>query len=215
MPEKKPSSSARKRTLTDQRATIYAALIGVVGILLGIIAGAFINPLGQKIINGVVQTSNSKSLAIEQIPQTVGTYAKTNSEVSSFSGWADFLVIYEKGAVPTYKFEYDLPANPAGYAGLAFGFLDSQDLSKYSNVEFSLDFAQPGDRLDAYFKDISNHQGSFTINAIGNNEMTLKLPLINFRPADLKAISEFGFHVDSDHNTGSHNVIIKNVRFTQ
>lgn len=194
--------------LTGPRATIFAAVIALIGI--GV--GAFLNPLAEKLINTPVPTPDSTSLALEQIPQQIFPYAGNNNPDG---GWSAFWLYYEDGGKPVYKLEYALPDDKDGYAGLAFEFSEGQNLSEYKAVECTVLFNQQNDVIDLYFNDIAGNFNTVRLANNTTNEMTVRFEFTNFPAVNFNALSEFGIVVSTDFTSGSHHVRIKDVRFVK
>lgn len=194
--------------LTGPRATIYAAMIAV----LGIAVGAFLNPLAEKLINRPTPPPNQTSIALEQFSQQVFAYAGNNNPDG---GWSSFWLYYEDEGIPIYKLEYFLPDDRNGYAGLAFEFLKAVDLSAYRAVECTILFNQPEDVIDLYFKDIAGNLNTVRVANNNTNEISVRFEFANFPAVNFNALDEFGMVVSTDFTTGSHHVRIKNVQFVK
>lgn len=194
--------------LTGPRATIYAAMIAVLGIAIG----AFLNPLAEKLINHPTPAPKQTSISLEQIPQQVFAYAGNNNPDG---GWSSFWLYYEDGGSPTYKLEYSLPEDENGYAGLAFEFLEAANLSAYKAVECTFLFNQPDDVVDLYFKDIAGNFNAVRVANNNTNEISARFEFANFPAVNFNALDEFGLVVNTDFTTGGHHVRIKEVRFVK
>ncbi len=194
--------------LTSPQATILAAVIAV----LGIVVGAFLNPFATKLINQPEPTPNPKSLAIEQIPQQVFAYAGNNNPDG---GGSTFWLIYDDTNIPSYRLDYSLPADKNGYAGLAFQFTESQNLSIYKAIELTLIFGRANDEIDFYIKDIGKAEGKIHIVATGVGEMTMRYEFSNFTTVNFNAVKEVGLFSETKFSTGNHQVRIKGVRFAK
>jgi len=194
--------------LTGPRATILAAIIAV----LGIAVGAFLNPLAEKLVNTPAPTQDPASLAIEQIPQQIFAYAGNNNPDG---GWSSFWLYYENEGVPVYKFEYSLPDDDNGYAGLAFKFLEGANLSAYRAVECTIIFSQQSDVVDLYFKDIAGGFNTVRVANNGANEISLRYEFANFPSVNFNAVNEFGLVVNTDFTTGSHHALVRDVQFVK
>src|SRR5262245_5449613 len=138
--------------ITGPQATIYAAVIA--GLFLAI--GAFLNPLAAKIINQPGPTPSPGSLALEQIPQQIFAFAGNNI---SDGGTSQFWLMYDH-ATPIYRLDFSLPSDKNGYAGLAFQFIEAQNLSAYHGIELTIIFGRSNDEIDLYIKDISNAESN-------------------------------------------------------
>jgi hypothetical protein len=194
--------------LTAPKATILAAIIAVIGIALG----AFLNPLGQKLINQPLPTANPTTLAIEQIPQQVFAYAGNNNPDG---GWSAFWLGYDDKSIPIYRLDYSLPTDKNGFVGLAFQFSKGQNLSDYHAIESTIIFTEPLDEINLYIKDISNNLKTIRVAGNGAAQMNVRYEFTNFPDINFNAVQEIGIVASTDFSTGSHQVRIKNVRFVK
>jgi hypothetical protein len=193
---------------TDWSVPIIVALIGVFGTC---ITAFFTVPAFQTWVGAFFPHSDSKSLDIEQIPQEIFAYADNNPD----GGWGTFWVVYDDKNSPIYKLDYFLPGDKHGYAGLAFKFVGGSSLSAYDTVECVVVFSQLSDVVDLYFKDIASNFNTIRVANNGAKEMVLRYEFTNFPNINFNAVKEFGIVVSTDFSTGSHQVRIKNVRFTK
>jgi hypothetical protein len=193
---------------SDWSVPIIVALIGVFGTC---IAAFFTVPAFQIWVGAFFPHSDSKSLAIEQIPQEIFAYADNNTD----GGWGTFWIVYDDENLPLYKLDYFLPNDKDGYAGLAFQFVEGSNLSTYNTVECVVIFSQLSDVVDLYFKDIAGNFNTIRVANNGANEMALRYEFTNFPNINFNAVKEFGIVVSTDFSTGGHQVRIKNVRFAK
>ena len=194
--------------LSGPQATIFAAIIAVIGIAIG----AFLNPLAEKIINQPTPTPSLPSLAIERIPQQIFAFAGNNNPNG---GSGAFWLIYDDAQTPIYRLDFSLPADKSGYAGLAFQFTEGQNLSTYHAIELTMIFGQSNDEIDLYIKDISNASGQVHIAASSTNEMFLRYEFANFNNVNFNAVKEIVLFSETKFVTGDHQVRIKNIRFVK
>lgn len=194
--------------LTGPRATIYASIIAVIGIVIG----AFAKPIAEKMIDTTPRTAKQTALAVEQIPLDVFAYAGNNNPDG---GNAVFVLINDQEKVPTYKLDYSLPTDRHGYAGLAFTFHEGINLTDYKAIECVLTFSQLNDSIDLYFKDISNNFNTIRVVDNGTSEMTLRYEFNNFPKINFNAVKEVGLVASTDFMTETHQVVIKKIRFVQ
>jgi hypothetical protein len=194
--------------LTVPKAMIWAAIIGVIGVVLG----AFFGPFFKKLIDQPVPTTIPASLAIEQIPQQVFAYAGNDNPEG---GWSAFGLDYDDKSIPIYKLDYSLPTDKKGYAGLALNFLKGQNLSGYHAIECTIIFAEPLDDINLYIKDISNNFKTIRVAGNGAAQMNLRYEFTNFPDINFNAVQEVGIIADTEFSTGNHTVRIKNVRFVK
>jgi hypothetical protein len=193
--------------LTDPQALVMAAVIGVIGIVVGAVA----TPLAQKWVNSPATPDTPQSLEIEQIPQNIVSYAGNSAE----GNWSGFLLIYDNSTTPVYELNYVLPVDKAGFAGLVFQFAESQNLSEYHAIQFELVFGQPNDEIDFFVRDISNNVSRVHVVANSQSEMILRYEYSNFNNANFNAIKEVGLDATTDFISGNHMVRIKNILFVK
>ncbi len=194
--------------LTGPRAAVLASVIGVIGI----VVGAFMNPIAVQLINKPTPTPAADSLAIEQIPQQIFAYAGNDNPDG---GWGAFWLYYKSGNKPVYKLEFTLPDDKNGYAGLAFEFMEGMNFSDYKAVECAVIFDRMDDVVDLYFKDIAGNFNTVRVANNGANEMSLRYEFTNFPTVNFNALEEFGVVASTDFTRGSHHVRIKNIRFVK
>ena len=210
----------RKRIskITGPQAVIIAAVIGAICGCLGIVAGAFLNPYAQKLINQPEPTPNPTSLVIEQVPFTIYTYdGERDSDITCCAGWADFEYVNNANLSPEYLLNYALLDDNSkySYAGIAFVFAQSQNLSEYQNIEFTITFGDQVTQIEFNFEDIAQTKEPYRIVGEANTEGTYIVPLTNFGQIDFKAIRALSFQVDSDFILGSGKFGVKNIHFTK
>ena len=193
--------------ITDSQAVIIAAIIGVVGIIIGAIA----NPLAKRLIDAPPVSDDQKTVAIEQLPITVFVY---DGRDEGLGGWSDLSISY-RSSVPHYLFRYSIPANQTGYAGVAFRFVDGQNLSKYQRIEFTLQFdgKETDHVIDIYLVDISGQKRSVRLTEAGSDMKKKSELLSNFSGVNLNAIKEITFNVDDTFVTGDHLLTISDIQF--
>ena len=194
--------------LTAPRATIYASIIAVIGIVIG----AFLKPIAEKWIDSTPRAPEQTALAIEQIPLDIFAYAGNNDPDG---GSATFVLINDQEKIPTYKLDYSLPTDRHGYAGLAFNFHKGMNLTDYRAIECVLTFSQLNDSIDLYFKDISDNFNTIRVVNNGTSEMILRYEFNNFPNVNFNAVKEVGLVASTDFMTETHQVVIKKIRFVQ
>jgi hypothetical protein len=129
-----------------------------------------------------------------------------------------------------YQFEYILPDQGYGYAGLAFHFPAKFDTTPYNHLEVTLSLGDDKANCDVYLKSgevvqyIRICDGSFAgsdgdKNRIGSQKnlgiLTVTIPLrSHFRRVD-PLIDEVGFSVNTDFTRGLHSFTIHDVKFTK
>ena len=217
--------------------TLWSAIIGVVGIILGAAIGYFGTQASAQAqietakinIYGPIYTTQtaeakitpvftpaalnvSDTLAIEQISQDIFAYAGNNNP----DGWSGtFVLINDREKVPNYKLDYSLLDDKYGFAGLAFNFHESMNLSAYSAIEFVIIFSQALDEIDLYFKDDGKNFNTLRVVSGGTNEMTLRYEFKNFPDINFNAVKEIGLVASTVFSTGTHQIVVKNIRFAK
>lgn len=189
------------------RATIIVAIIG----LLGIVLTAIVNPLGQEWLNSSAKSDTPESLAIEQLPLSVFVY---DGRGENLGGWSWLSISFENG-MPNYHFNYSIPGDQTGYAGMAFRFAGGQNLSKYQRIEFTVEFDKNETEhvIDFYLRDISGEKSFIRLTEIGGSAKKESELLSNFSGVNLNAISEITFNIDNTFITGDHQLIVSGIRF--
>jgi hypothetical protein len=193
--------------ITDSQAVVIAAVIGVVGIIIG----AIVTPLAKKWIELPATPENPKSLAIEQLPVSVFVY---DGRDENLGGWSGLRISYLNSA-PSYQFNYSIPTAQTSYAGIAFRFDAGQNLSKYQRVEFTIQFdgKESEHVIDFYLTDISGQKSHVRVTEIGSEKKKESELLSNFASANLNAIIEIVFNTDDSLVTGDHQVTISDIHF--
>jgi hypothetical protein len=195
--------------LTGPQATILAALIAV----LGIVVGAFLKPFATKLINQPEPTPNSAFQAIEELPVSVFVYDGSGEKLG---GWAGLGISY-LNSTPNYQFSYYVPKDQTGYAGIAFRFSEGENLSKYQHVEFTIQFDDKESEhvIDFYLTDISGQKDYVRVTEIGSDKKSESQLLSKFANVNLNAIKEIKFNTGNTFVTGDHHTTISGIRFVQ
>lgn len=203
MSEEHPEVKAAK---ISARSMIIVAIISLVSALLGALINSFARNGGDQ----PPPTPVVAYLAIEQIPSRVFPYA---GDAENKGGTSTMRIILGDTA-PAYLLRYNLPNNQlSGYAGLTFRFESGQNVSAYNAIEFTIQFSEKDETIDLYLNDIAKAKSSIRIVSTGAEEMNVTYPLSNFKNLSLNAIQEVTFNVDSTFVTGSHEIVVKNIRF--
>jgi hypothetical protein len=199
------------KNLTEPKAILIAALIAI----LGIVVGAFLNPLASKWINQPEPTLNPTSLAIEQIPLKLYTYQGDTDTTCSCVGVAHMEFRYDANLLPGYTLNYVFPDNNSnyGYAGLVFKFENAQNFSNYSAVEFSIVFSDPNDQANVDITDISGLKVPYHIVDNGAHENKVVIPFSNYKGTEFNAVSSIGFSANTGFSLGKHKFTVNNIRF--
>jgi hypothetical protein len=150
-------------------------------------------------------------LAIEKLPVTVFVYDGWDE---GLGGWS-YLSISYLNSMPNYHYNYFIPIDQVGYAGMAFRFSEGQNLSKYQRVEFIIQFDDKDSEhvIDFYLNDISGQKDFVRLTEIGSGEENESKLLSNFAGINLNAIIEITFNIDSTFVTGDHEVTVSGIRF--
>ena len=197
--------------LTSPQATILAAVIAV----LGIVVGAFLNPIATKLINKPEPTPNPRSVTIEQIPFTIYPF-DGNDNPSCCVGQSYFEYTIDKDLTPIYGLDYILPENDPrhGYAGIAFIFEQSQDFSNFETLEFSVNFGETINQVDVSMEDITLAEADFHITGSNAQANSFIVPISNFKKINLKAVRSIEFQVNSTYASKTNWVDVFHIRLT-
>lgn len=196
--------------ITDAQAVIWAAIIGVVGILIG----AVMTPLAKTWFDVAATPESPMSLPIEKLPVSAFAY---DGRDENLGGWT-YLVVSFLNSVPDYKLWYSVPSDRTGYAGIAYRFSeDGQNLSNYQRIEFTIQFddENPEHEIDICIADISDKKICKRLASTGGAKRESHL-LTNFSEGfgvSLNAVGEVSFNAHSSFVTGDHNVTISDIRF--
>ena len=155
---------------------------------------------------------SQQEIAIEQIPLDIFAYAGNNNPDG---GTATFVLIVDDANTQNYKLDYSLLGDKYGFAGLAFNFHESMNLSTYKVIECILIFSQPLDEINLYIKDIGKNFNTIRIVSNGSGEMALRYEFRNFPDINFNAVKEVGIVASTDFSTGTHQVVIKNIKFAK
>lgn len=200
-------------TVTVTKITIIGTIIVAIISLIGnLVLGYWQFILKPGEANQLTPTPNTTSLAIEQIPQDIFAYAGNNNPDG---GAGTFVLIEDDENIPNYKLDYSLLSDKYGYAGLAFNFHGSMNLSTYNAIECIIIFSQPLDEINLYIKDISNNFNTIRVVNNGVNEMVLRYEFKNFPSINFNAVKEIGLVASTDFSTGTHQVVVKTIRFAK
>ena len=155
---------------------------------------------------------SQQEIAIEQIPVDIFAYAGNNNPDG---GTATFVLIVDDANTQNYKLDYSLLGDKYGFAGLAFNFHESMNLSTYNVIECILIFSQPPDEINLYIKDIGKNFNTIRVVSNGSGEMALRYEFRNFPDINFNAVKEVGIVASTDFSTGTHQVVIKNIKFAK
>jgi hypothetical protein len=186
-------------------------IIQTAGMIICAVIGAVVGPIVVKCFGGGCDNT-PRTLTIESIPQTIFAFAGNDNPDG---GWSAFSLVYDEKLVPTYRFEFSLPGDKYGYAGLVFQFPKGENLADYRTVEFTLVLMHPDDKVDLFIKDISSNNNSIHVEGNGANEMNLSYNFTNFPDINFNAVKEIGLIANSDYEQGSHELRLKNLRFVK
>ena len=155
---------------------------------------------------------SQQEIAIEQIPLDIFAYAGNNNPDG---GTATFVLIVDDANTQNYKLDYSLLGDKYGFAGLAFNLHESMNLSAYNVIECILIFSQPPDEINLYIKDIGKNFNTIRVVSNGSGEMALRYEFRNFPDINFNAVKEVGIVASTDFSTGTHQVVIKNIKFVK
>jgi hypothetical protein len=200
----------------DSSNAIPVALIGAAGIAIGAILTAFLTPMAQRMFTAPVPTVSPMSIGIEEIPFTVYSYEGKN-EPSCCVGEAELEFTNDSNLRPVYALDYLLPEDETkfGYAGVAFVFEPSRNLSEYKAIEFTIIFGEGANQADVNLEDITLTDVSFHITGEENQQKSIVVPLVNFMGVDLNAVRSIEFEVLSDYTSGRHWFAVTAIRLTK
>lgn len=196
--------------IQGRSAILVAVISSISTCIVGFLAIFFAFQPFQEWVQSWISNTEPQVLSIEQIPQQVFGYADTNS-----GSWGAFWLVLDGKNATAYRFDYWLPSDNSGYAGLAFQFLEGENLSTYRAVECVIIFSQTPDEVDLYFKDIANNFDTIRVASNNANEMILRYEFTNYPTINFNAVKEFGIVVNTDFSTGGHQIRIKNIRFVK
>jgi hypothetical protein len=197
-----------KQKPKDWSMPIAVAIIGLVGTC---ITAFFAIPGFQNWVGSLFTPSSPKSLAIEQISQRVFPYY---GEAENVGGFAKIELLFDGvDEKPSYELKYTIPANQAGYAGIAFQFENGLNVSSYKTIVFKIQFDDVGNSVDFYLKDIGGKKSSIRIVSKDTNELTLRYELSNFPEVNSNALLEIGLNVQDVFSSGQHTVTIRQINF--
>lgn len=196
-----------KAAMISSRSGIWIAIIGLIGGLLI----AILTPVVTNWVNRPEPAPDSTILTIEALPVSVFAY---DGRAENLGGWTNLGLSYIDSA-PTYNFDFSIPSDQAGYAGLSFRFNDGQNLSTYQRIEFKIKFDEdePEHMLDFYLTDISGKKNHIRMTELGSDEKKESELLSNFAGVNLNAIREITFNMDDSFVTGGHKVNISGIHF--
>ncbi len=141
-------------------------------------------------------------------------------------GRGSLSIIYEEASPVGYILDYSLPDTGEGYAGLAFRFHQSQDLTDFEAVEMTISFGDEQARCEVFFKDIDDQTDYVRLGVpmlptsdvavrIDGQKQTLRIPLsTNFPRVDISAVREIGFNANTSFSPrGTHTCTVTGINF--
>jgi hypothetical protein len=190
-----------------------AVIIGSIITVIGVIIGSFLNPFFKNLLERPTPTPNPTSFPIENFPQEVFAYY---GNAVGLGGAASINLLYDGiSSYPRYLLDYNVPQGQTGYAGIAFQFADGQNVTKYSAIEFTIQFNEANVPIDFYVKDISNKGSRLHILSAGTDKMKLRYELDNFKEINFNALKEVGLNSDNTFSSGRHIVTIYGISFVR
>jgi hypothetical protein len=157
-------------------------------------------------------------MALEQLPYTIYPFdGESDEDPNCCAGRAYFELANSPDKSLAYGLNYNLPdaSSKFGYAGLAFVFASSQDLSAYESIQFTIVFSDQTNKADINFQDITKLKVPYHIVGNGRSETKIIVPLSYFTGIDLKAIRAIGFQADSSAVSGDHQFYVKDIHLVK
>jgi hypothetical protein len=203
---------------------IITLILGVIGFYYAgknkvwlIIAGAVIILIAGFALGIQSQTNNTDSniLTIEQLPYNIYPFdGQSDEDPACCFGRAYLQIDNSSPKDLAYGLNYflDGDATKFGYAGFAFVFTTSQNLSTYESIRFTIIFGDQSNKADINFQDITKLKVPYHITGNGQSENKFIVPLSQFGKIDLKAIRSIGFQVDSSVANGNHTFYVKDIQ---
>jgi hypothetical protein len=174
-------------------------------------------------IISAVPTIERKEFHIESMPLRAFAYSgESDPAVGKGRGWLS--IVYDKASVPGYRLDYTLPDDGYGYAGLAFKFSESQNLSGYKFVEVTLKLEDKHIRCELALKDLSAKADYVPIGAgvslvkgatvaADGDQLVFKISLETGFNIAREAVAEMGVSCDTEFSRGNHSFTISEVKF--
>lgn len=154
------------------------------------------------------QQKDEAEVAIESNQMHIFAFAGNNNPDG---GWSAFDIYYKEDNEIIYNFLYSLPKDgQSGYAGLAFNFDHSVDLSAFESLSFLL-MISPSEEVDLVIKDIAGHEQRYRLKGSLQSETEMNIALSNFKNVNLKAVQEVVFFADTGFITGDHSLSVKDI----
>jgi hypothetical protein len=199
-----------KQKPKDWSVPILVAVIGLIGTW---ITAFFAIPGFQNWVSSFFTPPNSKSLAIEQIPQRIFSYC---GETENLGGFAKLEVIFGGTVIKTHYFlNYTIPLDRDGYAGMVFQFNKGQDVADYSAIVLNIQFSEGNIPIDLFVKDIGDNGDHIRITSKGTEETTFRYDLNIFKNVEFNALKEIGFNSDQSMIRGQHTITISGISFVR
>jgi hypothetical protein len=198
-------------------------LLFVITIPFCIWVGTWINLQGN--IRPIAEDEKGDILSIWSIPSFVVAYGGDTNPADTSGGTGHLTVIHNENIGTGYLVDYYLPDAGEGYAGLAFKFVEPQDLSSYEFVEITVSFGDEQARCDFFMKDISDQTDlvllsntipsntDIILNVIDTGQI-VRIPFTsNFAAVNRKFIKEIGCNANTDFLRGKHTFTISGIKF--
>lgn len=207
---KSEPKEVRAARIQSQSAVLVALISAIVTCAVSFTTIFFAFPPFQDWVRSLLSDTEEQELPIEKLPQQVFGYADANS-----GSWGAFWLVRDEENAVSYRFDYWLPADKSGFAGLAFQFMKGENLSAYNAVECVMIFSQSPGEVDLYFKDIANNFDTIRVASNSAGEMSVRYEFTNYPNINFNAIKEFGVVINTDFSTGGHQIRIKNIHFVK
>jgi hypothetical protein len=175
--------------------------------------------------SAATQSREDGTLRLESMPLVAFSYGG-ESDPAVGKGWSRLFIVYDKASTPGYRLDYTLPNDGYGYAGLAFKFSKSQNLSGYKFLEVALKFNDEQTRCELALKDISKKTNYVPV-GIGvslekgatvtadEDRLIFRIPLDTGFKIAQEAVDEMGVLCDTDSSRGNHSFTVSEIKFIQ
>ncbi len=164
-------------------------------------------------------------LSIDSIPMKIYSYSGGVGDPKMGSGWNRFVVFTDEDLINKYLFEYFLPEEGIGYVGLAFDFIEPQDISKYNNIEIKMVIKNDTTRTLLVLSDVMGKKESVLLGMditplngvaieVNDKEQIFRISLgTRFNPINRKLLKEVDFDCDIGFTQGNQSFTINRISF--
>jgi len=206
-------SRRRSNLSRNQMLTLIIAVVAIIAtIIVAFISGHdwFQDSTPASTVTSSNSSNNITSLAMEQVPGIVVSYAGSENNMG---GTATLRKLF-RDSVHTYILSYELPTDKEGYAGFVFNFDHGENVSKYREIEFTIQFQAKDKMIDLYLKDIAAIKDSVRVTSTGIEPTEISIKLEEFAGVNLNALKEIIFDVNTTFESGFQEIIVGNVRLS-